>query len=432
MGPLLRLRSRHIAVVCAFVAFLLSGNPRAYAQREKVLYSFGANGIGDGNYPQSGLTSDHNGNLYGTTYYGGAYNAGTVFELSPPAISGGAWTETILHSFQGYATDGTAPAAELVLDKFGNLYGTTLGGGTTGLGIVYELVRPSQVGEPWTESVIYNFADAKHGTTGENGAGIVFVKGSLFVVTIHGGSGNGNVFELKPPLNPGGSWRGGQIFAFPGGAGGFMPLSGGGALISDGAGNLYGTALTGTGSDSLIFELSPPPNGSGSWTETVLYSTFNDDLAMGGSLTFDDAGNLYGTAAPPSGVGTSEIFELSPPFYSGQSWGKSVLYSFNSANPVDGYNPYGGLLFDSAGNLYGTTAQGGTGKCNCGTVFELSPGYPWTKTILRSFSGQPKDGSYPHWGLIMDSAQHLYGTTPYGGVYGNGPFIGGTVFEVVP
>jgi uncharacterized repeat protein (TIGR03803 family) len=421
---------RRFVKISAPLFLLVTLTPTAFGQKERTIYSFGASGDGYG--PHSSLTRDSHGNLYGVTYAGGAYNGGTAFELSPPVGGIGAWTETILHSFQGPPTDGWVPEAGVVFDKAGNLYGTTSGGGTSSLGVVYELSPPSVVGDPWIETVLYNFANKGSGNTGESGGGVAFVGGNLFAVTISGGAAKaGNVLELKPPSGSNGSWLVKEIYSFTGGSTGAEPLSGGGALIADAVGNLYGTALTGATS-AIVFELSPPQSGSGPWSEAVLYAFQSSDSTTA-SLTFDQAGNLYGTAGSATGIGgTSMVFELSPPV-SGQLWTETTLYTFDSNSAQNGWLPYAGLAFDKAGNLYGTTLYGGSstqcGKNGCGTVFKLSPTIfpPWAETVLHSFSDSLRDGAGPVTNLSINPAGHIYGVTQSGGTYG-----GGTAFEVVP
>ena len=207
-------------------------------------------------------------------------------------------------------------------------------------------------------------------------------------------------------------------------------------LIFDAAGNLYGTTYTGgTYNYGTVFELSPMVDGG--WSETVLHN-FNNNGSDGwgplSALTFDAAGNLYGTTAQGGTyscgkLGCGTVFELSP--MPGGGWMETVLYSFG--NGTDGVYPiYGALIFDAAGNLYGTTSSGGTHNCQgiggCGTVFKLSP--TGTETVLYSFDHY--DGDWA--GLIFDATGNLYGTTEYGGTNQcDGPLPGcGTVFELSP
>jgi uncharacterized repeat protein (TIGR03803 family) len=398
----------------------------AHGQTERLLHSFG--GPGDGSSLHPWLTSDGHGNIFGTTYLGGEYGYGTAFELSPPAGGLGIWTETIIYSFNS-CTNGCDPSASVAVDKSGNVYGTALGG-SSGLGVVYELSPPAAPGGEWNESVLYNFVSHGGGTTGKNPGGVSLVRGNLYVTTQYGGplGSYGNVLELKPPTQPGGAWLAKQIFAFSGGSSGTEPLYQGGALIADAAGNLYGTAASATG--VLVFELSPPSSGNGAWTEAVLYSLGNSFSAIE-PLVIDKGGNLYGTSVTANGaIGTA--FKLQPPASPGQPWTALTLYTFSSGSPQNGYAPYGSLVLDKSGNLYGTTAGGGTSDAcsnGCGAVFELSPTFflPWTETVIYSFTDNLRDGEGPIGSLTIDPAGHLYGVTVKGGTYN-----GGTVFEVVP
>jgi uncharacterized repeat protein (TIGR03803 family) len=385
--------------------------------REKVLHSFGSGA--DGKQPDyGGLILDGAGNLYGATEYGGAHGCGTVFELSPS--EGGGWTETVLHSFNNNGTDGWYPLTGLIFDAAGNLYGTTLYG--QGYGAVFEL-SPSE-GGGWTEKVLYNFTGAYNGRYAN---GLTFDSaGNLYGTTSGGGlycslyGGCGTVFELSP--TGGGSVTERVLHSFGSGTDGSTPSA---PLIFDAAGNLYGTTNAGgaAGGEGTVFELSP--TGGGNWTETVLYSF--GPLPDGaepwtGALTFDSAGNLYGTTAAGGTNRDGTVFELSPT--AGGGWTEQVLHDFG--NGTDGFEPFGGLIIDAAGNLYGTTTQGGLeGE---GTVFELAPsGGGWTETLLYSFVNNGTDGTYPLAGLTFDSAGNLYGTTGLSGTNGYG-----TAFELTP
>jgi uncharacterized repeat protein (TIGR03803 family) len=323
------------------------------------------------------LIFDQAGNLYGTTWGGGATNSGTVFELSHGS---GGWTETVLYSFQGnFGTlrDGSSPQGNLVLDKAGNLYGATASGGNQisgctifraygGCGTIFELT-PN--GSGWTETVLYRF----DGTEGYYPTGgLVFDQsGNLYGTTTWGGSGGcyegtsisgcGTVFELSPGAS---GWTDTVLYNFLGGGQGGGPKAG---LIFDASGNLYGGA-------GVVFELSP--NGSGGWTETVITVVTNGGIS--GVLTFDQNGNLYGVVDSGGTTNQGIVFELSPNGSSG--WTETVLYNFQAGQ--DGDNPVGGVIFDQAGHLYGNTQQGGGGgndtNCapsfqpvGCGTVFEV-------------------------------------------------------------
>jgi hypothetical protein len=241
----------------------------------------------------------------------------------------------------------------------------------------------------------------------------------LYGATIGGGLyGGGTVFELKRAAD--GTWHKQVLHNFGNGNDGILPY---GNLIFDAAGNLYGTTNKGgTYSEGgTVFELIP--GKSGGWTERILHNF------GGGGLVFDAAGNLYG-AAGLGGGGQAQgiVFELSPA--SGGKWTERILHIFSSPFSHGDY-PVGNLIFDSAGNLYGETFEGGTGNCireGCGVVFELSPvsGGPWKETVLMGDSAAI-DGGYPTGGLIQDSAGNLYGMT--GGGSGTVAYYG-AVFEI--
>jgi len=391
----------------------------ALAATEKVLYRFigGTDGAG----PAASLTLDASGNLYGTTTYGGgigcSYGCGTVFELTPNQSGG--WTEIVLYRFcyVTNCTDGAQPffGAGVILDSAGNLYGTTSSGGANNGGVVFEL-SPNSGG--WTEIVLYNFCSLTNCTDGYNPSGPV---------------------------------------AF------------------DSAGNLYGTTWgsnTSTCPDGdecgVVYELSP--NGTGGWTESVLYN-FNPGLPFG-QLMFDNKGNIYGSTAwdrsngipgivyslSPlgelqtvhnfgaygNGFGPSVIMDSAEHLYVLDPYGSPSVSEFKS-KPSGGWSeivivknfgrfgtPFGTLALDANGNLYGTTNGG---RYRSGRVFTIKPStdHKWTLTSLYSFKGG-KDGDYPASGVVLDAEGNIYGTTAAGGTgkcnyYGNGC---GLVFEITP
>jgi uncharacterized repeat protein (TIGR03803 family) len=433
------------------------------AQTESVLYSFtGAvvNGP-DGASPGGPLLRDANGNLFGTTESGGDSGNGTVFELvnNPP----GTYTEKVLHSFGGNAVnDGALPYAGLVMDAKGNLYGVTATGGSSDSGTVFEIVNSG--GVYIEEEVLHSFLGALDGAQPIGGL-IMDSAGNLFGTTVLGGnSGFGTIFEM---VNASGSYSESVLYSFKGDASdGGLPYSG---LVIDASGNLYGTtSLGGTSNGGTVFEMtcSAPGNytcpAPGSYSESVL---FNFTGANGGAsspltgLVLDPSGNLYGTtqfggASTACGTkfGCGTIFELAcstagshacsaPGSYAALP---VILHTFTGLASGDGGNPQG-LLMDSKGNLFGTTEVGGSSNAcayGCGTVFELlysSPGN-YAESVLYSFPTFSGDGLVPVVGLTIDSAENLYGTTSSGGYTtpsGGGvmtacPFGCGTVFEVVP
>ena len=264
-------------------------------------------------------------------------------------------------------TDGANPGGAFVADPQGNLYGTVLVGGANDLGAVYELTPPPGGSGVWTDTLLYSFC------------------------------------SQGPPC-----------------ADGESPQTG---VIRDANGNLYGTTLTGgsRSNEGTVFEVSPPQGGHGPWTETVLYAfctsgTCTDGNQPLGGLTFDSHGNLYGTTTGGGPHGQGVVFELSPS--GGGQWAYNILYGFCAQQGcADGRTPqYGSLVFDAAGNLYGTT-QGG-GSQNYGTVFELTPsGGSWTETVLHSFCSATNctDGEEPIGGVVLDAHGNIYGVTPGGG-----------------
>jgi uncharacterized repeat protein (TIGR03803 family) len=266
--------------------------------------------------------------------------------IAPPLFA--ANTEQVLYSFGVGNSDGSKPLAGLVFDKAGNLYGTTYQGGYNGAGMVFELT-PGENGT-WTETVVYNFCSATNCADGK------------------------------------------------------FPEAG---LVFDTAGNLYGTTYWGGAGTCVyvcgtVFELTP---ANGTWTEKVLYSFCSANACTDGggpqaSLIFDSVGNLFGTtggggstAQNCGSYGCGIVFELTPG--TNGTWTENVLHTFGTGN--DGALPYAGLIFDNAGNLYGTTSQGGRQGCGygCGTVFEMTPGSngTWNEKVL--YNPQLRYGGFP-------------------------------------
>ena len=362
--------------------FLTATDPLFAAGKEKLLYSFEGNPNGtDGFDPRAGLIFDAAGNLYGTTQFGGSdgsncthLGCGTVFELVPG--TGGKWTEKVLYSFCSAGAsgchDGSLPGANLVFDAAGNLYGTTEDGGAYGVGTVFQL-SPNTNGR-WTEKVLHSFGN---GTDESQPAGSLIFDpaGNLYGTTTNGGTyGSGTVFQLSRGTN--GKWTEKVLHTFGKGKDGKKPVAG---LIFDAAGNLYGTTADGgaygsndCGFDTgcgTAFQLSPGANGT--WTERALHSFGNgtDGAQPGARLIFDAAGNLYGTTELGGVYGGGTAFRLK--LGTNGKWTERVLHSFG--NGMDGIGPSAndGLIFDAAGDLYGTTMVGGSHLL--GTVFEITP-----------------------------------------------------------
>lgn len=403
------------------------------APSEKVIYSF--KGGHDGSLPFGSLTADANGNLYGATAAGGnsgcfTSGCGTVFELTPQ--TGGGWKKTTLHVFTGKA-DGADPHSALMLDAAGNLYGLAESGGTVnencqyGCGVVFEL-SPDSAGK-WTETVLYSFLGGDDGFE-PMGSLIFDASGNLYGTTYGGGGSNihcttnscGTVFELSP--NTKDPWTEQVLYRFNGSTDGSSPVSG---VIQDSVGNLYGTTLYGGSNENgTVFELQQT---GGSWKESVLYRFQGGGNAANpfGGVMFDTTGNIYGTLTG-GGNGGGGIFELRP---SGKRWKERILYFFCTQNNcVDGREPWSTLLTDAAGNLYGTTLLGGSETCplrvyECGTAFELrKTKQGWQEVVLHEF-GSGNDGYAPYAGLIFGANKTLIGSTVDGGTGQEG-----SVFEI--
>ena len=390
-----------MALLCLF---LIVGFQPAEAQTETVLYSFCApTGCPDGSNPRADLVMDTAGNLYGTTLYGGTSGVGTVFELSPSG------TETVRHSFAASHTDGHYPYAGLLMDTTGNLYGTAQSGGAKGLGTVFKLTPNG------TETLLYSFcvlaacADGYHPRAGL----IMDTKGNLYGTSFDGGAYDaGAVFELSPSGTETVLHSFCQQMGCPDG---YYPQAG---LVMDTNGNLYGTTLyNGAYGGGTVFKISSDGTATTFYNFCTATGCKNGRYPEAG-LILDTNGNLYGTTYGGGAYGKGTVFELSP------SGAETVLHSFCArAGCPDGSHPRADLVMDPAGNLYGTTYDGGTNSV--GTVFKLSPN--GTETVLHSFAANGSDGTHPYAGVVMDTMGHLYGTTYSGGANGYG-----TVFKVTP
>ena len=359
-----------------------------------------------------------------------------------------AQTEKVLYSFNNtvVGTDGIQPEGGVTFDTAGNIYGTTIYGGagtcvldsvTPGCGTVYELVP--QTGGTWTETILHSFL--QNGKDGEEpfSNNLVFDgSGNIYGVTGSGGasldcptndagtSGCGTVFELEHKSS---GWVSVILHSFDGNNKNVDGQAPEGTLVFDGSGNLYGTAVGGgaTPGDGMAYKLSPeaPP---ATWYERTMYNfqtNGKDGVSPDGGLIFDTAGNLYGVAANGGKNGNGTVYELIP---NAKGWSEKILYTFGTG--TDAAHPKGSLIFDTAGNLYGVASGGAT---NRGTVFELSPatGGTWTEKVLHSFADNGTDGWLPNGTLIRDSSGNLYGTTQFGGLTQcNGGC--GTVFELSP
>jgi uncharacterized repeat protein (TIGR03803 family) len=322
-----------------------------------------------------------------------------------------AQSESVLYNFAVGSGVGGGPAGSLIMDSAGNLYGVA--GSNTG-GAAYELIPAS--GGGWTLKILHEF-----NTYGAVAGLTMDAAGNLYGVTLFGGSsGYGTVFELKAISN--GTWKEEVLHNFANnGMDGHYP---GATLILDGAGNLYGTTQEGGLKNvGVVFELTPHTGGGG-WNEKILYSLPYKQKYWNFSnypLTLDSAGNLYGVTNVGGAYGGGFVFKLTPT--STGRWTLTTLYSFNVAPAPS--TPFSGVVFDSAGNLYGVTALGGTE--GYGTVYELSPssGGDWTERDVVDFPSSCSPACKPESGIIIDSAGNIFGTAPADGA-------SGTAYEVSP
>ena len=366
-------------------SLLLTATRPALAQTESVFYSFDGT---YGGFPQNlTLVIDKNGNFYGTTPDGGTYGAGTVFEVT---ASG---NEMVLHSFEAEGTDGYYPFASLVLDKKGNLYGTTYWGGTYGYGTVF-MVTPSG-----TETILHSFDRRVEGYWPTTSL-VIDKQGNLYGTTNDGGIyDNGTVFMVTP------SGTATVLHKFNSdGTDGYKPNDG---LILDAKGDLLGSTMYGGAyGGGTVFELTA------SGTEKILWnfdSSGTDGYYPCTGLVRDKKGYLYG-ATNAGGANTyGTVFQMKR---SGKK--EKTLFSFNPDNGTDGDYPTAALVLDQTDNLYGMTPCT-FGIYGYGTVFEVTPS--GTETVLHSFNWDGTDGYYPYGGLVFDKLGNLYGTTVYGGAH---------------
>jgi uncharacterized repeat protein (TIGR03803 family) len=413
-----QLLSSLVVPLTARVAILLLASSAWGAPKYKVLHAFTGGKDGGGLY--GGLVFNDNGSIYGTTGGGGAYGYGTVFELDPYA--NGKWREHVLRSFKVNDPDGDEPQAGLVFDSLGNLYGTTCCGGAHASGTAFELSPGSQ---GWTETVLYDFCSRPECSDGGSPhAGLAIDKaGNLY------GTG-GTAFELSPGAD---GWTLTVLHDFLGQHGdGYGPYAG---VVLGADGNVYGTTQLGGnplcagGGCGTAYELRRMPDGK--WKEIVLHkfgAYTGDGQKPGlGALVSDGAGSLYGTTGQGGthlcSAGCGTVFKLRR--QPDGRWKETVIYDFRDG--ASGNTPEAGVVLDKKGNLYGTTVYGGSGQCSCGVVYKLSTASngKWRYTVLHTFTGS--DGAQPGANLILDSKGKLYGTTTTGGAGG-----AGVAFELTP
>ena len=374
---------------------------------EQVLYAF--TGGNDGGDAASGVLVDAKGNLYGTTVVGGTFACGTVFELTPQ--SGSRWRESVLHDFT-CLSDGKNPYGGLAFDAHGQLVGTTVAGGSggtcagDGCGVVFALTSSG-------ESVLHAFTGGEDGF-GPGGAVAFDSHGNAFGTTPDGGSGyEGVIYEIVS----GKQSHENVLHAFTGGSDGGVGSLG---TLLYAHGDLYGvTEIGGANGAGTAFRLS---RSGAHWKLTTLYA-FKGSPDAGspyGGLVAGASGRLYGTTYYGGRGGLGAVYELVPKGRHG--YGERVLYSFKGGS--DGSAPTSTLAVGKSGTLYGTTSAGG-GSCGCGTIFSLNPA-SGKERVLHAFAGG-SDGAYPYYGLTAGASGEFYGTTVAGGGSNQG-----TLFEFVP
>ena len=352
---------------------------------ETPIYKF--TGVPDGANPMSRVIVGPDGALYGTTVFGGtgpcqvgSGGCGTVFKLQPPPTFCASflceWKETVLYSFVS-STDGAWPEAELVFDQAGNIYGSTVTGGTGpctygGCGTIFKLT-PNGNGT-WSKSTLYSFQGPPNDGEGPGGALVVDQAGNIYGTTPEGGGqcpydyACGVVFRLTPS---GSKWQETILYFFSGGSDGYDPSSG---LISDGHGNLFGADAAGgqgiNGGNGTVFELTPAQGGGWTFSVQYLFDYYNREAESPGPLTMDAVGNIYGTSFGGGAYGDGTAYKLTA---SAGGWTYTTLYSFGSDHGSTGFFPDGKVVLDAAGNLYSTCSQGPYPSPDDGTVWQITP-----------------------------------------------------------
>jgi uncharacterized repeat protein (TIGR03803 family) len=379
-------RNVFLLLLAAGLFFPASSQSQTYTFT--LLHSF-AGAPTDGAMPAGGMIFDTAGNLYGTTVYGGsAVNAGAVFSYSPAS-------DAVSISFAFDGNNGFEPGGALTIDGNGNVYGIAQKGGTGYCGVLFEIPAEG------SESTILNFGYTN--VCNPNGGVGLDPQGDFY------GVGSGQLFEISP------SGGFASLYSFMGSPDGALPMA---IPLLYNASYFFGTTAFGglDACDSLaapgcgtVYEYS---SGGG---ESILYSFTNYDTDGSfpmGTPVMDAKGNLYGTTYAGGVNDLGIIFELSPPAKQGGGWTRTTLHQFSGAS--DGAHPSAGLVMDSQGNIYGTTYQG-IGKTQHGTVFKFSTARPRKLTTLHNFAGPPNDGAYPAGALALDANGNLYGITQVGG-----------------
>jgi uncharacterized repeat protein (TIGR03803 family) len=412
---------------CGVVALIMASTQLS-GQTFSTIYSFGRNKLGS--QPASGVVIGTGGILFGTTLHGGLTGLGVAYELLPPVQPGGAWTEIALHSFGADGSEGS-PGAGLTLGSGGALYGVTLNGTGPGSGTAFRLIPWEATGNAWPEVTLHAF-------TGPDGAEpktpLTFGReGVLYGATSTGTSSPaGTVYSLTP-VGSSGTWSQQVLHDFTG-YDGQTPT---GPLAVGTNGAIYGATLYGA-SGGVIYQVAPPTQPGGAWTESTVHAfqPLSADESYPTGAVLGQNGVLYGTAMGtpqgyPCGTYCGTVFQLSPPAAPEGTWTEAILHTFTGVPNGDGSQPNSPPIIGPGGVLYGTTLTGGA--ANSGTIYELLPpsesGGDWTEVVLYSFTGGA-DGWEPN-SVTLGPDGNLYGTTELGGVSSGGIINQGTVFQVV-
>jgi uncharacterized repeat protein (TIGR03803 family) len=443
------------AVVVAGLAIVQTVSPgSAQTHKFKVLHTFceGGGTCPDGQNPRGGMVADAKGNLYGTTYSGGASQYyGVAFELMRTGKH--TYKYKVIHDFGVALDDPADPVGPMFFDTQGNLYGVTLFGGPADLGTIFKLEPGKSANKKWSAQIVYNFCPTREiGCTAAPIDGVTY-QGAAAGQPYNGTSplygvawtwngenigGPGALYQFRPDVG----FQNIHVFSDPKvNQDGSQPMV---RPILDAAGNLYGTTPEGgtPGDDGTVYKFEPAGAG---WTESLIHRFCKhgqpvcpDGDEPDGGLAADVLGNLYGTTRwggadckPTGNIGCGTLYALKP---AAKGWKEKVRHVFcSSPGCADGVSPQGALLADGEGNIFGTTTQGGNktlGGTGGGVVFRVNGS---KFDVLHTFCEEANcaDGLSPREDLIRDSKDHLFGTTANGGATVNGS-SSGVVYEVIP
>jgi uncharacterized repeat protein (TIGR03803 family) len=418
------LKTALLIVTVALLTLAASGVANAQTT-ESLLYTFSETGSF---WPQGALIEDGSGNLYGTTRGGGTYGVGTVMELSPPAVTGGAWTLTTLYNFIPYGNTGYVPVSDLVKDQAGAFYGTTFNGGdpTCNCGVVYKLVPPAVKGGAWTESVLHAFTgNDVDGRLPAEFALALTTSGTLYGVTMRGGTWDSGVLYQLTTTN-GKTYTEKVLYSFGDLADASTPN---GPIALDSSGSLYGVAAGGGAFNQGAVYKYVPATSTHVASYSILHSFGGSSItgsAPSGNLVFDAGGNIYGVTNGGGSGDDGVVYSLSKP-----TWAETILYTFSKTS---GTNPVAGLSWNHTNNnLLGTTSSGNGLTSGDGTVFKMVPpavkGGAWTLTTLFEFTYKVS-GGYPTGNVTRDTKTGtLYGTAINGGIEGCDLYCG-TIWSI--